>query len=1008
MWLTWGLGPSPAPPRRIVSKNAAPVTPAPTVTSVPHRVHYEENRIRDFDKVDPNLRWERWFYRLLTQGSRLGFPLTLPGAQPGGLGAITVRIWGRGISLGTRADHYVNLTWNQVLVAADSVDFSRPLDLHATGFQVHASDILEVQVPVVVDPGGINRFDQSELAWFEISYPRRLSALNDTLQFAADSTFPGVVHYVVDGVTDTTAVWLLDRTDPENPIRYGNVSFAGSAAPFTLTAEDSIAPTVPKRYSLVSTARAARPASIARYAPAASAHTITDLLDSSNGLDYLIVTHPSLLAAAESLAVFRSGGIGGIPLPRVGIATTEQIGAQLGAGYLDPVAIRNLIAYARLHWTAPGPQYVCLIGDASLDPKNYLGFNNPDLVPAYANYFDKDQVTQFVSDDFYGLLDGPGDQALDVAIGRLPAKNPLEASTMRSKTKTYETSGEFDEWRARALLCADDSKKRDVDDPLGNDHVKQMERKDRLHLPYPVERSKVYLNDYAFADTTHQSKPAAREDFIARAAVGNWFVDYIGHGNDQVLADEQVFRSSDIGRLGNLARPGLFGFFSCTVGKFDALGQEGLGELLLKSPVGGAAASIAATELVFGVPSTQLNDEFVDQLFPLKPRVDSLTTVGEAYRIAKNLHIGIVSRKYVFLGDPALVPPLPRGRGVWEKAPLDSVLRGDLVTIRGHALLPDSSADTLSSGTARIQIQGKPFARGQVGLRSCGGYETYTYYVPGPILYRGEVPLTGGAFTARFVVPQDPRAAGGTGQLRALLSSAGGRGVGLCVDSLILGSGLSPRTDLTPPTITLLRAAGTDSTFQSGGTITFAVEDSSGVDLMRLDNAHAIFVILDDKGSPTGLTTGFVYDAGSYTRGRVPFTLPQLTEGLHTLEVHASDTYGNIAIRSFVIDVRATALPGDPMQLTQVFNYPNPFEGTTYIHARLNQAGAIRVRVLTVAGRRVRDIEADGKAGENYVPWDGRDSEGENVAIGVYLLKVTAESSEGKRASAVGRALRTR
>ena len=96
------------------------------------------------------------------------------------------------------------------------------------------------------------------------------------------------------------------------------------------------------------------------------------------------------------------------------------------------------------------------------------------------------------------------------------------------------------------------------------------------------------------------------------------------------------------------------------------------------------------------------------------------------------------------------------------------------------------------------------------------------------------------------------------------------------------------------------------------------------------------------------------------------------------------------------------------MQLTQVFNYPNPFEGTTYIHARLNQAGAIRVRILTVAGRRVRELSTDGRAGENYLPWDGKDSEGENVAIGVYLVRVTAESPTGNRASAVGRALRKR
>ena len=232
--------------------------------------------------------------------------------------------------------------------------------------------------------------------------------------------------------------------------------------------------------------------------------------------------------------------------------------------------------------------------------------------------------------------------------------------------------------------------------------------------------------------------------------------------------------------------------------------------------------------------------------------------------------------------------------------------------------------------------------------------------------------------------------------------------MGLAVDSVRIGQGVSSRTDLVPPTITMIHTAGPDSSFQPGDRLTFVIEDSSGVDLTRLDNGHTIFVILDDRGSPVELTSGFVYDSGSYTRGTTDFVLPQLPEGLHTLEVHASDTFGNIAVKTFVLDVHAPSQPGDPMRLSQVFNYPNPFEGTTYIHARLNQEGRIRVGIYTVAGRRVRDLTADGRAGENYVPWDGKDSQGENVAIGVYLLRVTAESPEGKRASAVGRALRKR
>ena len=1011
LWLTWGPGPVPPPPRRMATRDAAPVSALSSLTAVLHRVHYEENRTRDyFNLFDRTLRWERWFYRVISQGSRISFPLALPGAVPGGAGSLVVRMWGQNISVGSLvADHYTNIYWDKTVAASASWNFPTARDLVGTGFTVKAADTLDVEVPRVSDPVDPNRFDQSLLAWFEITYPRALSAINDTLQFAADSTAPGRVRYVLSGISDSTAVWLLDRTDPENPVRLVNGVVGGVSAPFTLTIEDSVGVGYAPRYTLVPTARAPRPATIARYAPASSPHSVADLLDPSNGADYLIVAPPAFLAAAESLAAYRSGRLAGFAVPRVAIATTDRIYAQLGGGAADHVAIRNLLAYARAHWTSPAPSYACLLGDATLDPKNYLGFASPDWVPAYSNYYDPALLSQFVSDDWYGFLDGPGDQVLDIAIGRLPARTTIEASNMvLGKLRAFEGSTELDPWRARALLSADDSWKREQRDIIGNGHVEDMERKDRQHLPYPVERTKVYLNDFAFSDTTHQSKPAAREEFIARVNEGNILVDYIGHGSDAVIADEQLFRSSDVARLTNASRPSVFAVMSCTVGKFDVTGQEGLAEQLLKSPTGGAVASVASTERVFPTQSTQLNDALVDGMFPLDPRVDSVATLGAAWMSAKNAHINSVTRKYVLLGDPGLEPPLPRGRGVWEKAPLDSILRGEVATLRGRALNSDGSIDTLTSGTALIQIQGKQFDRVQIGLNNLSTLVPFTYHVPGPLIYRGEVSLDRGAFEARFVVPMDGRIGGGVGQLRALLSGAGGLGVGLAVDSIRIAQGAASRADQAPPAITLRYPAGSDSTVTPGTRLTIVLEDSSGIDLMRLDNAHTIFLILDDRGSPTEITKGFAYEPGSYTRGSVDYVVPALSEGLHTLEVHASDSYGNIAIRMFVLDVHSPAAAGDPVQLTQIFNYPNPFAGQTYFHARVNQAARIRVQVFTVAGRQLRELSLEGKAGENYIPWDGKDSVGENVAIGVYVYKVTAETSYGKRASAVGRALRTK
>src|SRR5437667_10949517 len=129
----------------------------------------------------------------------------------------------------------------------------------------------------------------------------------------------------MDGITDTTAVWFLDRTDPAKPIRYVNGAFSTGAAPFPPTVEDSLAPGPPKRYALLSTARAPRPATIARFAPATAAHAVTNLLDPDVGVAYLIVAHPSLLASAASLATHRATHLLGVAAARAGIATTDRI-----------------------------------------------------------------------------------------------------------------------------------------------------------------------------------------------------------------------------------------------------------------------------------------------------------------------------------------------------------------------------------------------------------------------------------------------------------------------------------------------------------------------------------------------------------------------------------------------------------------------------------------------------------------------------------------------------------
>ncbi|HET9950251.1 MAG TPA: C25 family cysteine peptidase [Candidatus Eisenbacteria bacterium] len=1011
-WLTWGVGPVATPPLRVTSRAAAPVTiGAPLVTEVTHRVHVGQNRFYAGNLFQTGVRWERWFDRSIGAGTRIAYPIALPGALPGGAGSLRLRLWGDGSSIGTSIpDHVARASWNSALVDSQGWDFSLVKDLAGSGFAVGlaARDTLEVGVPKITDPADKNRSDFQWVAWFEVDYPRRLQASADTLYFAAPDSVPaGRYQYRLSAIVDSAAVRLYDRTDPERLERLSGGVWGGSPGNFVLTVEDSAGPGYRPRYALLSATRTVRPSAIALYAPVTGPRTLDDLLDAGNQADYVVIAPPSFAAAAESLAADRSAALTGIVDPAAVVATTDRIYAQFAGGTPDATALRNFLTYAARHW-ARAPLYVCLLGDASLDPLNYSGIRAADLVPTYPNGFHPFLDEQFSMDDWLVRLDGPSDPLLDLAVGRLPARTPEEALQMvRGKRRVFESSTSFDPARNRVFLCADDAWKYSkplMRDLVGLDHVRQMERKDDFHIPFPEFRSKVYLNDYAFSDSTKQSKPEAREAFIAAVNAGSWLVDFVGHGSGNLIADEQVFRSIDIPRLTNSAIPPIWAFMSCTVGKFDDHSGDGMAELLLRAPSTGAVAALAATGEVFGIESSALNDAFVDELFPARPRVDSLVTAGLAWARAKNRSVNFSVRKYNLLGEPGVRPPVPRGRGVWEKAPLDSVLRGDLVTLRGHALEPDGSPDTTSNGTARLRILGPPSRRVEFGFQG-GNPGTAPYDLPGPVLYQGDVPLANGAFQITFTVPVDARVAGGGARLEGLLERAGGLGVGVAADTIRIASLLSPRIDVTPPTITLLSPS--DTTYAPGDRVTIALEDSSGIDLTRLDNAHAIFVLFDETGSPIDLTAGFVYETGSATRGSVVLTLPSLADGPHRLEIHASDTFRNIGAASYVLEVARSAEAGGALQLSQVFNYPNPFQNSTYVHLRLNQPARVRIQVLTVAGRKIREWHVDGKSGENYFPWDGLDSEGEKIAIGVYLIHVTAEAAGGGKVDAVARALRT-
>jgi len=81
-----------------------------------------------------------------------------------------------------------------------------------------------------------------------------------------------------------------------------------------------------------------------------------------------------------------------------------------------------------------------------------------------------------------------------------------------------------------------------------------------------------------------------------------------------------------------------------------------------------------------------------------------------------------------------------------------------------------------------------------------------------------------------------------------------------------------------------------------------------------------------------------------------------------------------------------------------VGNYPNPFNPSTEIKFRLDRATDIDLEIFNILGQRVKTL-VSGRyvAGLYRVVWDGTDSNNDEVATGVYLVRLSGEGKKSTR-----------
>lgn len=118
---------------------------------------------------------------------------------------------------------------------------------------------------------------------------------------------------------------------------------------------------------------------------------------------------------------------------------------------------------------------------------------------------------------------------------------------------------------------------------------------------------------------------------------------------------------------------------------------------------------------------------------------------------------------------------------------------------------------------------------------------------------------------------------------------------------------------------------------------------------------------------------------------------PALTKGEHKFRFVASDISGN-----FADSVLNTVVVDDNMTIFDIANYPNPMKTETNFMFRLSgeeNPSSCKLKIYTVTGRMIKEINAPASVGYNNIYWDGKDSDGDFLANGTYLYKFVIQGN---------------
>ena len=700
-WLSWNAGPGLRMETKTISVDSSiRYQPKNFLT----RVHFEKDnqfrRFKDFGLSDdsdyeefgeglqerhfllnslPDLPDDSWFWAQLSAPAKRDFAFTINGvAGTGNKAKIRIALHGRSVDT-----HFAELWLNNDINIGTShwkgdIEYLFQNTTISQSFLKNGRNTIGTVLP------GNQELDLQMLNWFEVDYWRTYEATNNVLPFAItlipDETgsvnpnfrvelknfnTPAIEIYGIDG---TRYVGLSPQQDENIQGKY-KVVFQSTQIEGTSLNITNQPLNTEIQYIALAQEKYLTPMDIIK-------DSSSDLRNSNNGADYIIITDTEFVREVQPLASFRrQQGL------RSKIVTVEDIYDEFNHGIPNPYALRDFLKYTYENWQSPAPTYVLLVGDTNLKEKNSTVPTIQVQIPGYGSSASDYKFVTFRGNDNFP----------EMFIGRVPASNSVDVRVFVERAINYENNADVGPWHKRILMLAGS------DDRF---HFQTDILTDVSRLNHKYETVPIYAppNPDEELPLGEGSTPVGRQ-VINGFNDGASLVNYIGHGGGGVWSSSRMMDLEDPEKnLTNVSRLPFVISMTCFTGEFDS--PTGcLAEALLRSESGGAIAVIGGTSIGLLDGDFLLNKEIFEVIFN-----DKTEHIGAIIAEAKTQFLinfpGYLDLTEVFtlFGDPATRLRLPRTEmqlrvNLDDPNDRDNEGEGTLLTVAGNLPNPDFTGD---------------------------------------------------------------------------------------------------------------------------------------------------------------------------------------------------------------------------------------------------------------------------------------------------------------------------